>query len=253
MGFSGISTAKAALSSFIDFNDKPLGEHPKVIRFMSGIARQLPRQPKYSEIWDPTTVVDYFKKWSPAKVLNLFQLSVKTTVLLLLVTGQRPQVLSYLSLDTMVQKKGSYTFYILQNLKHTRGNKPATEIVLQSFPADKRVCIVNYLSAYLKRTASLRSSRQLFITTTRPYGAASTQTLSRWVKCGLQKAGINVTKYSAGSTRAAASNAALRAGVPIQSIMAKATWTRESTFQKWYRKPLEQQTKQFHTAVLSGH
>ena len=251
VGFSGISTAKAALGTFIEIQGKPLGEHPRVVRFMTGIARQLPRQPRYSEIWDPTQVIEFFKAWSPAKILNFFQLSVKTAVLLLLVTGQRPQILSHLSLDLMVRKKGVFKFFITQNLKHSRGNQAATEIVLHNFPADKRVCIVNYLSAYIQRTEPIRKSQQLFITTTRPYGPASLQTLTRWVKFGLQKAGINVTRFSAGSTRAAASNAALRAGVPIQTILARAAWATESTFQKWYRKPLVNQSPDFQTAVLS--
>ena len=40
------------------------------------------------------------------------------------------------------------------------------------------------------------------------------------------------------STRAAATSTAARASVPIQTILKTAGWSRESTFAKYYKKPL---------------
>ena len=251
VGFSGISTAKAALSSFITYHGKPLGQHYLVSQFMTGIARQLPRQPKYTEIWDPDQVLKFLKTWSPAKFLNLFQLSVKTVLLLLLVSGQRVQTMTKLSLDNMMHKRRTFVFVITENLKHSRGYAPATEVTCKNFPPDARLCIENYLKAYLKRTEKLRTSRALFVTTTKPHGAASQATLARWVRLGLQKSGINTQKYGPASTRAAATNKAFRQGVPIQSILQKASWSSKTTFTTWYKKPVEKPKPMFQEAVLS--
>ena len=139
-------------------------------------------------------------------------------------------------------------FTITANLKHSRGNAPATSVQLKSFP-DKRICVVHYISAYLNRTASIRSDRKFFVATTKPYSGASQATLSRWVKLTLQKSGINTTKYGPGSTRSAATNAALRRGVPMATIMNKAAWKHKSTFTKWYQKPITK-TPDFQQAIL---
>ena len=54
----------------------------------------------------------------------------------------------------------------------------------------------------------------------------------------LTLSGINTESFSAHSTRAAASSAAARAGVALKNIMNAADWTNESTFKKFYHKPL---------------
>ena len=250
VGFSSISTAKAALASFITIDNKPLGQNFYVNQYMTGLAKSSPRTPKYQEIWDPQVVLTFLKKWSPAKKLNLFQLSVKTAILILLVTAQRPQVLSKLSLDNMKSSKNSSKFLITQNLKHQRGNAPATLIELKAFPGDLRICVQNYLKEYIKRTKEVRQSSDLFVTTTRPHGKASIATISRWVKTGLKLAGINTEKFGAGSTRAAAANNALEKGVPVETILKNANWAHESTFTKWYKKSIKIKTRDFQTAIL---
>ena len=252
VGFSAISTAKAALASFISFDRKPLGQNKYVSLYMTGLAKSLPRAPKYQDIWDPQEVLKFLKKWSPAKNLNLFQLTVKTLLLLLLVTAQRLQTMSKLSLENMTQKKRKFSFTIVENLKHQRGYAPATIIEVQSFPADLRLCPVNYLKAYLNRTRQVRSTQALFVTTTKPHGKAAMATMSRWVKVGLNLAGINTTKFSPGSTRAASANRALNQGVSIEKILSQGCWAQETTFSKWYKKETQKKVPSFQSAVLSA-
>ena len=251
LGYSSIGTAKAALSSFITLNGKPLGQNRYINQYMVGLAKSLPRVPKYQEIWDPQIVLDFLKKWSPAKFLNLFQLTIKTALLILLVTAQRPQILSKLSLDAMRHKRRTFTFMVTDNLKHQRGYDPATIIELKAFPADLRLCVENYVKAYINRTKHLRKVQDLFVTTTKPHDKASMATISRWVKTGLQLAGINTKTFGAGSTRAAVTNKALDHGVPVDTILKKACWASESTFTKWYKKSIKIKSPDFQTVVLS--
>ena len=250
VGFSAISTAKAALGSFIKIQGVALGNIDFTNLFMKGVAKMLPRTPKYSDIWDPQQVLEFLKKWGPAKLLNLMQLSVKTVLLVLLATGHRPQTMVHFSLDNLRMKKSVFKFTITENLKHSRGNAPATEVEIQTFPADKRICPINYLTAYMNRTKSIRTSRKIFITTTAPHNAVSVDTISRWVKFGLQRSGINVKKFAPGSIRAASTNAAYRQGAPLQTILKAAHWSSSSTFATWYKKPLEKPTISFQQAVF---
>ena len=250
LGFSSISTAKAALSSFILIDGQPLGQNRYVNLYMTGLAKSMPRQPKYDTIWDPQTVLQFLKKWSPARHLNLYQLTLKTALLILLVTAQRPQILGKLSLDQMTHKKKVFTFAITSNLKHQRGNAPATMIHLKAFPGDLRLCVENYLRAYIQRTKPLRQDPALFIITTKPYTQATMTTISRWIKVGLQLAGIDTKKFGPGSTRAAAANKAFAQGVPVETILKKASWSTESTFTKWYKKEIQKPTD-FQKAILT--
>ena len=252
VGFSCISTAKAALASFVTFDHKPLGQNRYVTLYMTGLAKSMPRTPKYQEIWDPQVVLNFLKKWSPAKLLNIFQLTIKTLLLLLLVTAQRMQTISKFSLDNMQQKKRKIWFTITDNLKHQRGNAPATVIQIQAFPADLRLCPVNYLKAYLARTKFIRSDQGLFVTTTKPHGKATMATLARWAKTGLKLAGVNTTKFSPGSTRAASANKALDQGVSIEKILKQGCWAQKSTFATWYKKDVKEKDVHFQSAILAA-
>ena len=170
--------------------------------------------------------------------------------MILLVTAQRPQILGKLSLDSMTHKIRTFTFAITSNLKHQRGNEPATMIQLKAFPADLRLCVENYVKAYIQRTKPLRQTQALFMITTKPYTQATMATISRWVKVGLQLAGVDTKKFGPGSTRAAAANKALPQGVPVETILKKASCATDSTFSKWYKKDI-QKPRDFQTAILT--
>ena len=176
----------------------------------------------------------------------------KTVTMFMLLSGQRPQILKFLSLQNMEKKRNKFTFTVTQNLKHSREKTPATVVQLQAYPGDKRICIVNYLNAYLSRTEKLRNTQCLFITSTAPYEAATLATMSRWIKTTLELAGIDTTVFSPGSTRAASANAAQRAGVPIQTILSKAAWQNETTFNKWYKKPIVKVTQGQYQQAIQG-
>ena len=116
---------------------------------------------------------------------------------------------------------------------------------------DIRICIVHTLSLYLERTRSLRTSSKLFISTVRPHGTVSKDTIARWIKATLKMAGVDVEVFRPHSTRAAATSAALRKGVPVTEILKVAGWSKETTFARFYNKPIAVSTDtNFAEAVL---
>ena len=78
--------------------------------------------------------------------------------------------------------------------------------------------------------------KQLFLITQKPYSPASKQTLAKWVKEAMMKAGLDLKIFTSHSLRSAATSAASRAGVSIQTILQTAGWSNDSTFRKYYNK-----------------
>ena len=54
----------------------------------------------------------------------------------------------------------------------------------------------------------------------------------------MKEAGISTEKFQAHSTRAAFTSAARSGGVPIDDILKCAEWSRHSTFERFYYKPI---------------
>lgn len=91
-------------------------------------------------------VVQFLQKWSPAKFLSLQQLTLKLTTLI-------------------------HLFYY-------------DELVVLQPHYDRRLCVVTYTKAYLKRTKSIRQKGEthLLISYKKPHQSVSRNTLKRWTK-----------------------------------------------------------------------
>ena len=112
-------------------------------------------------------------------------------------------------------------FSINSLLKTSRPGKHLACIEFQAYAPDVSLCIVKHLQQYLK-----------------PHKAVSPDTVSRWIKTTLVDAGIDTSKYSAHSTRSASTSAAKGNNISIATIMKSAGWSQESTFTKFYDKPV---------------
>ena len=93
------------------------------------------------------------------------------------------------------------------------------------------------------------TEQSLFISYKKPHERVTVQTIGRWIRYTLQEAGVDTSIYKAHSTRAAATSAANRKGVPITQILSAAGWANERTFRRFYNKPLEMKG-QFARSVL---
>lgn len=66
----------------------------------------------------------------------------------------------------------------------------------------------------------------------------------------MAKAGIDTSVYKAHSTRAAVTSAAKGKKVPIDTILSTAGWSSESTFARFYDKPIQDTAKNFRHELL---
>ena len=183
-------------------------------------------------------MLNYLKSLGPDEHLSLIQLSRKLTALLLLVSGQRGQVLRFLDIRNMSISESTIVFRIGDLLKTSRPGCHISELCFDKYSPDQLICVYSTIVNYLERTKESRGSiTGLLLTTKPPIKVASQDTLRRWVREVMGAAGIDLTIFSPHSTRSAASSkAALR--LPLSSILSSVGWSRESTFVKFYRRPI---------------
>ena len=116
------------------------------------------------------------------------------------------------------------------------------------------MCLCITLQYYLVVTSKLRTSSKLLVSYIKPYNAVTSSTIGRWIKLLLQQVGINTQTFSPHSTRSASVSKAV-VSVSADAILKTAGWSSESTFRKYYKKPVAI-TDQMSKAVLktaSGH
>ena len=78
----------------------------------------------------------------------------------------------------------------------------------------------------------------------------SRDTISRWIKTVLELAGLDISQFSAHSTRAASTSAAFSRDVPIDCVLSAAGWSSQSTFCKLYCRPVPAVGKTLSQSVL---
>ena len=159
----------------------------------------------------------------------------KTVMLLAaLLSGQRCQTIYSLSILNMLQTDNKFVFNITKLLKTSKPRKHWGRQKFIAYPEDKRLCVVTCLKQYLKLTEPLRKdSEQLLLSYQKPHKPGSSETIGRWLKSVMNKAGIDTNLFSAHSTRSAATSAAKSLNIYIQTIMDAAVCTNESTFQNF--------------------
>ena len=231
-----------------------VGNHPLICRFLKGTFNLRPPRPRYKDTWDVSIVFNYLQKMSLARALNLKQLRQKLCLLIALVSAQRAKTLHSLNLENIKLRQNSATFYVADLLKKSRPGCHGLTLKFKAYPPDRRLGVVHYLRAYIKRTEIIRNDeRRLFISYTKPHRMVSSQTISRWIKTLLSAAGIDTSIYKPHSTRSATTSAASRANVPITHILNQAGWSNERTFQQFYHKPLKNDRENtFSQAILQA-
>ena len=251
LGYGALNTARSALSTILPkFGAESFGKHPMVCWLLKGAYEKCPPQPRYVEFWNINKVFDLFKSWGRNKFLSLKLLTLKLSVLLLLVTSQRGQTVINLDITDMIVQDDTIVLKMKCLLKHNRVGDPLDVLVLKDFPDCKRLCVVHTLKCYLARTQFHRSYSKLLLSYVRPFAPISRDTLARWTLLIMQLAGLDISKYKSHSTRGASASAARRLGVPLNLIMKRASWKSVQSFAKFYDKQIEQDENEVTNALL---
>ena len=225
LGYSAICVARSALSSYLNIADVvDFGQHKIVRRFMKGVFELKPVLPKYSHTWDVYTVLNLLECYAPNDKLTLKELSHKLVMLLALLTGQRCQTIHKLSVKSMKLEDNKCVFYITSLLKQSKQGKHLAPIG------------VEVIKECLRRTKVFRDGHtQLLLSYLKPHLPINKDTLARWIRDVLHKAGVD-TQFGAHSTRSASTSAPASKGLPIDIVLKAAGWSSASTFTRFYKR-----------------
>ena len=248
--FRSMGVIRSAISSIATIDGLPAGQHLFVTRFMSAVFNDNPAFPRYHSTWDPDVVLRYIKSLGPSENLPLLPLSRKLVLLMRLLSGERGQALLALDINHMVFAGDTVSFRILELMKTSRPGWHKSVLSFSAFPHDSVLCVLNTLSCYLRLTSPLRGVvTKLFITTRKPFRPITMGTLTNWTKHVLSASGVNVSEFAAGSTRQASASRA-RSSLSSDAVMRAVGWTRESTFGRFYHKPIL--SNDYSQAILSS-
>lgn len=229
-----------------------IGEDPMVVRFLKGVFRLRPSRPKYAHTWDVATVLDFCRKLLVLNAISLQDLTYKAVILIALSTAHRAQTIASIKISNICKTVRGLEIKIPDLIKTSGPGRFQPLLVLPEFRNDPQVCVASVVERYLEMTQSLRGEiDSLFIAIKKPHRAVGSQTISRWIKLILCKSGIDTARFSAHSTRHAASSAGLKSGVSIDTIRRTAGWSEGSqTFARFYNRPIITNEPVFATKVM---
>lgn len=243
--YPSVASARSAISAILPVTQdgKTFGKDPVVSRALKGMFRLRPSLPRYTVIYDVDIVLKYITSLPPNNKLLLEELTKKLTTLLCILSGQRAQSISSLSLKFMHVSNTEYVFYIPKVLKTTTPTFHQEPLTFRSFPGEKQVCVVECLHAYIDRTELIRENTegtpdQLILGYAYPHKPVKSATLARYVKLFLGECGIDLTVFTAHSTRKASTSKANNLGLSLKMINKAGGWKSSSTFQKYYSFPI---------------
>lgn len=243
LSYSTINTARSALSSYLMGYQFPgchytVANHPFIVRYLKGVFNCCKPAPRYQETWDVKPVLEYLELLHPLDKLSLKELTHKLAILLALTSGQRCQTLSFLRVDAMKKTPDYYLFYVRDHVKQDRPGNVLSSFFVRKYPKEP-LCVYCTLEHYLERTQLVRDydNGHLLLSYVKPYRHIGASSIGRWIKTVLGASGVDTAKFKAHSTRSAAASKASRL-IPTDDILKHIGWSRESTFQKFYNKPV---------------
>ncbi|XP_026102951.1 uncharacterized protein LOC113074342 [Carassius auratus] len=270
--FSTVKVFLAAISAcHVGFDNKTVGQHPLVCRFMKGARRALPVSKPISPSWDLVLVLDALSvsPFEPLDKADLKLLSFKTALLLALASAKRVSEIHALSVNSACTQFMPGDAGVLLKPNPVFMPKVVNSIVplkLRAFnpppfaSAEQQrlntLCPVRALRIYTERTKVFRESDQLFVSWAKPRTGKpiTKQRLSHWIveAISLAYSSKGLTPPSglrAHSTRGMSTTWALFKGVTLQDICEAASWSSPHTFARFYKLDVTAQT--FAHAVLS--
>ena len=242
--YDAINTAKSAVSAIaIPKNQMTLGNQPLISRFMKGVYKSRPPTPRYESTWDVQPVLQHLSSLASPEKLDLKMLTHKLVMLVALISAQRIQSIHLLDLQFMKASPNQAEFSFPEHIKQSRPGYTVPSVILKAYPTDPALCVIAHLKEYIERTRPLRDvETKLFISYVKPHKRVSKDTIGRWIRTVMVISGIDVYKFKPHSTRSAATSKAKQVGVPIQDILRQAGWSNHRTFDKFYNKPVRQES-----------
>ena len=230
--FTYLRQYKSALQPFL--RDVDLSVIKKVLK---GIHNKRPPTARYCGIWDVNLVLAYV---GAMKTDTFIDLTRKTVTLLMLLSGNRVNMLTHMKISNMTLTSMECTFVFSDVLKHSRENFNDKPMTFRPYPDDPTVCPVSTMIKYMDLRGPKSGHDEVFIITVKQHTPAHHDTVANWIKKVMALAGVDTGTYAAHSCRAASTTAAALAGVSLTTILKSASWSNVGTFKKFYYKEISE-------------
>lgn len=220
--------------------------------------------------WSLPTVLRALTRapFEPLSEASFKMLTIKTTFLLAICSGQRCSAISALSIAPGHLRWENRGVRLIPHARFIAKNQtlssPSVEIFIprlvraHSTHPDRLLCPIRCLKWYLSHAERIRPEGvdSLLIATTPPHNAISSATVSRWLRQAIEEAGPSALRggpIRAHDTRALATSWALFNGAPVADIIRAAYWANSNTFiAKYLRDVLATEDGRFSRAALGA-
>ena len=228
-----------------------MGKHPSISSLMSGIHNLRPPTAKYSFTWDVEVVLDLLRTWvSP---LDPKRLTLKLITLLALIGVSRGAELHLFDLNYLADHGDYFLFELPGTIKNGKEGTKAKPVEYHKHLDEVRLCPYSCIKEYIGLTSSWRKEGEpskFFLSFKAPHKPVSKSTLARWIKDTLLSADIDTKTFQAHSLRGASTSKALLKGLSVKEVVSHGRWSRESTWQKFYHRPVDSASKKYQEGVL---
>jgi len=177
--------------------------------------------------------VDCLKKLGDDETLSNKDLTHKTVMLMALTAIKRCSDLHLLDNRFMAIGEDKVGFKILGKPKNFKCKGKIPEPVT-FWPSGVELCPVSTIRAYVNRTETWRkgnSQTSFFLSYTKQHHPVTSSSIGRWLKTVLGNVGVDTSKFTAHSTRSAASSKFKTLGASVSEIMKCGNWNNNSTWQ----------------------
>ena len=201
--------------------------------------------------WNVEVVLNLFRSWP--YILSPKQLSIKVVTLLGLVAISRGAEIHQLDLSFLNKFHDRYQFRLSGTVKNKREGKKPDPIVFYRHSEDDRLCPIKCIDRYITMTEPWRpggNPSAFFLSYVSPHKPITKSRLAGWVKEALSLAGVDTEVFSSHSIRGASSSRALLHGLSVGEVLEHGSWSRESTWQKFYHRKVDSTALKFQKGVL---
>lgn len=164
----------------------------------------------------------------------------RLVLLFALGTAHRTQTLASTKLANIKNSSEGYEIEIPNRIKTFRPGAPGQSLLaLPVFSENPKLYIMLTIDEYIKATSHLRGDINNFLLTIKkPIRTASPTMINRWIRAAMSRCGIS-KRFTAHSTRHAATSAALKKGINLETIRKTAGWSNNSqVFAKHYNRTI---------------
>ena len=229
----------------------PVGKHPNVSTLMSGIHNLRPPTAKYSFTWDVETVLGLFRSWGAH--LDPKKLTFKTVTLLGLIGVSRGAELHLFDLNFLADYGDHSSFELPGTVKNGKEGVKPKPVRYYKHLEDLRLCPYSCIDQYKALSAPWRQDgnpSKFFLSFKAPHKPVSKSTLARWIKDTLLLADVDTKTFQAHSLRGASTSKAFLKGLSVKEVLDHGRWSRESTWQRFYHRPVDSASQRYQDQVL---